>query len=73
MTVSVNVLHTRLGDEEELVCHVEGVPRPTVTWYHEGNVVDRRTSNILIHERLDNCMYLRVAKDNSISGMAATV
>lgn len=44
-------VETSLGDEEELVCRVTGVPTPRLTWYRNNKVIDKRTSNILLNER----------------------
>ena len=44
-------LYTSLGEEEELVCRVSGVPTPSLTWYRNNVIVDRRTSNVLLNQR----------------------
>jgi len=44
-------VHTGLGDEEELVCHVTGVPLPKVQWYRDGHPLDSRTNNVLIFQK----------------------
>jgi len=49
--VTEKSLHTGLGDEEELVCHVTGVPRPEVTWFRDGHPLDSRTNNVLMFHK----------------------
>ena len=51
LTVRERRVETSLGEEEELVCRVTGVPTPTLTWYRNNKVIDRRTSNVLLNER----------------------
>ena len=45
------VIHTALGDEEEIVCTVHALPHAEVTWVHDGRAVDRTTSNVLINQK----------------------
>ena len=51
LTVRERTIHTARGEEEELVCRVTGVPSPSLTWYRNNNVVDRRTNNVLLNQR----------------------
>ena len=51
VTVRERTVHTSLGEEEELVCRVTGVPSPSLTWYRDNNVIDRRTANVLLNQR----------------------
>ena len=51
ITVRETIIHTNKGEEEELVCRVTGVPSPSLTWYRNNNIIDRRTNNVLINQR----------------------
>ena len=51
LTVRERTIHTAKGEEEELVCRVTGVPSPSLTWYRNNNIIDRRTNNVLINQR----------------------
>ena len=51
MRIKEKTVHTGLGDEEELVCHVTGVPLPKVQWYRDGHPLDSRTNNVLIFQK----------------------
>ena len=33
------------------VCKVSGVPAPSLRWFRNNKILDRRTGNVLIHER----------------------
>jgi len=45
------VIHTALGDEEEIVCNVHAVPHAEVTWLKDGQTVDKTTTNVLINQK----------------------
>jgi len=45
------VIHTALGDEEEIVCNVHAVPHAAVTWLKDGQTVDKTTANVLINQK----------------------
>ena len=51
ITTRERIIHTARGEEEELVCRVTGVPSPSLTWYRNGHMIDRRTNNVLINQR----------------------
>ena len=51
VTVRERIVETSLGEEEELVCRVTGVPTPRLSWYRNNIIIDRRTSNVLLNER----------------------
>ena len=51
LTVRERTIHTTTGQEEELVCRVTGVPSPSLTWYRNNTIIDRRTNNVLINQR----------------------
>ena len=49
--VDEGVVHTALGEEEELVCKVHAMPEANVTWMKEGKLIDKTSSNVLINSK----------------------
>lgn len=49
--VDEGVVHTALGEEEELVCKVHAMPEANVTWMKEGKRIDKTSSNVLINSK----------------------
>ena len=45
------MIHTSLGDEEEIVCNVHATPHAEVSWLKDGKTIDRTTSNVLINQK----------------------
>ena len=63
------------GDEVRLECHASGIPRPKISWKHNGNLVAEKQDALVIKEmkRKDNGTYKCIARNEAGKVTATTI